>query len=58
MPMVLNIIDRITGVKWGIYSVPAYAHHMKTYGRDFHYEEFIPMWKGENWNPGQWADIF
>lgn len=37
---------------------PTYEHHVKTYGKDFKYEDFIPMWKAENWNPGQWADIF
>ena len=29
---------------------PTYEHHMNTYGREFRYEDFIPMWKAENWN--------
>lgn len=37
---------------------PTYEHHMKTYGKDFKYEDFIPMWKAEKWNPAEWADIF
>ena len=31
---------------------------MEKYGKDFKYEDFIPMWKAENWNPKQWAEIF
>ena len=37
---------------------PAYEHHIKTYGEDFKYEEFAKMWKAENWNPDEWADLF
>lgn len=37
---------------------PTYEHHIKTYGKDFKYEDFIPMWKAENWNPEEWAKIF
>lgn len=37
---------------------PTYEHHMNTYGREFRYEDFIPMWKAENWNPGEWAELF
>lgn len=37
---------------------PTYEHHVKTYGKDFHYEDFIPMWKAENWNPAHWAEVF
>ena len=37
---------------------PSYEHHIKTYGKDFKYEDFIPMWKAENWSPKQWAEIF
>lgn len=37
---------------------PSYEHHVEKYGKDFKYEDFIPMWKAENWNPRQWADIF
>ena len=37
---------------------PTYDHHMKTYGKDFAYEEFTNMWKAEKWNPAEWAEIF
>ena len=35
-----------------------YEHHIQKYGKDFKYEDFIPMWKAENWNPEKWAEIF
>ena len=31
---------------------------MEKYGKDLKYEDFIPMWKAENWDPKQWAEIF
>lgn len=37
---------------------PTYEHHIKKYGKDFKYEDFIPMWKTENWAPKQWAELF
>ena len=37
---------------------PGYEHHVEKYGADFKYEDFIPMWKAENWNPDEWAQIF
>lgn len=37
---------------------PTYEHHMKTYGPDFHYEQFADMWKAENWDPDKWAELF
>lgn len=37
---------------------PSYEHHIEKYGKDFKYEDFIPLWKAENWNPEQWAEIF
>lgn len=37
---------------------PTYEHHMEKYGKDFKYEDFIPMWKAENWDPAKWADLF
>lgn len=36
---------------------PTYDHHIEKYGKDFKYEDFIPMWKAENWDPKQWAEI-
>lgn len=37
---------------------PTYEHHLKTYGKDFAYEDFLPMWKAENWKPSNWAELF
>lgn len=37
---------------------PTYEHHIEKYGEDFKYEDFIPMWKAEKWDPKQWAEIF
>lgn len=36
-----------------------YEHHVKTYGEPsvFGYKEFIPLFKAENYNPADWADI-
>jgi len=32
--------------------------HEKTYGADFKYQDFAPMFKAELFNPGQWATLF
>jgi alpha-L-fucosidase len=32
--------------------------HNKTYGRDFKYQDFAPMFKAELFNPDQWAQLF
>lgn len=37
---------------------PTYEHHIKTYGKDFAYENFADMWKAENWEPRKWAELF
>lgn len=39
---------------------PEYEHHRKTYGphKDFGYKDFIPMFKGEKFDPAAWADLF
>lgn len=37
---------------------PTYDHHMQKYGKDFPYENFADMWKAENFNPTEWADLF
>ena len=34
------------------------AFHDKTYGADFQYQDFAPMFKAEMFDPAQWADIF
>ncbi|MFR9650721.1 MAG: alpha-L-fucosidase [Rikenellaceae bacterium] len=40
---------------WG-YNI--YDYHRKTYGENFHYHDFIPQWKGDNFDAKQWVDIF
>ena len=37
-----------------------FAHHVETYGpqKDFGYADFIPLFKGEKFDAGQWADLF
>ncbi len=37
---------------------PTYEHHVRTYGRDFPYENFTRMWKAERWDPDAWARLF
>ena len=32
--------------------------HVETYGEDFHYQDFAPMFKAEMYDPDLWADIF
>lgn len=36
------------------------AYHAETYGEDFAYEDFIPVFQEEvqNWNPNEWAELF
>src|SRR5262249_22096907 len=33
---------------------PTWLHHLLTYGPWFLYDDFIPRWRGEHWNPRQW----
>lgn len=37
-----------------------YEHHLKTYGKhkDFGYKDFIPMFKAENFDAGEWVKLF
>jgi len=37
-----------------------YEHHVKTYGHPskFGYKDFIPMFKAEKFDPGEWAELF
>ncbi len=37
---------------------PAYAHHRKTWGADFGYKDFVPMFKGEQFDPAAWVSLF
>ena len=37
---------------------PTAQFHERVYGKDFKYEQFAPMMKGELFNPDEWADLF
>jgi len=39
---------------------PQYKYHVKTYGHPskFGYKDFIPMFKGEKFDPDEWAELF
>lgn len=37
---------------------PTYEHHLKHYGKDFDYDDFLPLWKAEHFNPDEWAQLF
>ena len=34
------------------------AFQERVYGKDFQYEDFVPMWKAELWDPNEWAELF
>ncbi len=34
------------------------AHHLKTYGKDFHYHEFIPDFTAKHFDAREWAELF
>ena len=34
-----------------------YDFHVRTYGRDFKFKDFAPMFKAELWDPDQWAEL-
>jgi len=35
-----------------------YDFHIRTYGKDFEFKDFAPIFKAELWNPDKWADLF
>jgi alpha-L-fucosidase len=39
---------------------PGYEHHIATYGKDFDYYQFAPIFNRETakWNPARWAALF
>lgn len=39
---------------------PTQEHHFRTYGKDFPYDDFIPIFNrgAEHWDPAEWAAIF
>lgn len=42
-----------------IEGMKAYDHHIRTYGshKSFGYQDFIPMFRAEKFNPAQWANL-
>jgi len=52
-------------VEWYLNSLrikgsPTYRHHLETYGPDFSYDDFAPLFNKavKRWNPGAWAAFF
>lgn len=39
---------------------PSQQYHIKTYGENFSYDNFVPMFNEavKNWDPNEWADLF
>jgi alpha-L-fucosidase len=37
---------------------PEYEHHIATYGNDFGYKDFIPLFKAKKFNADEWLDLF
>jgi alpha-L-fucosidase len=39
---------------------PVYEYHRKTYGDDYPYEDFAPVFneQSQQWDPDEWADLF
>jgi alpha-L-fucosidase len=37
---------------------PTYAYHAQTYGEDFVYDDFIPMFTAAKWDPQSWVELF
>lgn len=35
-----------------------YDYHVKTYGKDFTYADFAPMFKAQDYNADEWAELF
>jgi alpha-L-fucosidase len=35
-----------------------YDYHIKTYGKNFAYKDFYPLFKAELWDPDEWAALF
>jgi alpha-L-fucosidase len=34
-----------------------YQYHLRTYGADFVYDDFIPQFRAENWDPADWIRL-
>jgi alpha-L-fucosidase len=39
-------------------SGPTWAFHVRTYGADFHYQDFVSQFTAKLFDPAQWADLF
>jgi alpha-L-fucosidase len=37
---------------------PTWKFHLLTYGANFHYQDFAPMFRAKLFDPDQWADLF
>ncbi|MFD6341284.1 alpha-L-fucosidase [Streptomyces sp. NPDC060131] len=37
---------------------PAYAYHRRTYGESFAYDDFIPLFRAERFDPRSWVELF
>jgi alpha-L-fucosidase len=37
---------------------PAWLHHLLTHGPFFVYDDFIPQWRAEHWDPDAWIQLF
>jgi alpha-L-fucosidase len=37
---------------------PTYRHHLETYGADFDYDDFIPQFTADKFNPKEWVQLF
>jgi alpha-L-fucosidase len=35
-----------------------WRHHLETFGPQFDYDDFIPQWKAERWDPDSWIRLF
>ncbi|PWJ57974.1 alpha-L-fucosidase-like protein [Dyadobacter jejuensis] len=42
-------------VGWG---EKIYQYHQDTYGKNFQYHDFIPMWKADKFDAASWVDLF
>ena len=51
-PRWMYVPDR---VGWGS---EIYKNHKKEYGENFHYHDFIPLWKAPKFNAKDWVDMF
>ncbi len=47
-----------TNLEKGHWAAGVHDYHLKTYGAEFNYHDFIPMFKAEHFNAAEWADLF